>query len=301
MKDDKNRAIKGRKDRWKRRLVAPGFRLTERDKRIVRSVAEMKYLTCNQVCELYFASGARSNCQRRLTLLTEHRYVDKLPDRGQNEPDVYCVNRKATKAVKLLRQGLIEFKPQVARPIQQLDHVLLINDVRCRLERVCRSRNVDVSEWHDQADLAPNTRNAGFVPDGFFVLAWTIDGRATSAGFFLEVERSPRSPAAMRAKYAHVVSFVRSGEYERRFQRRSLRLLVATSSTSLDLEREWTRRLASLAGQAALSFARFASHRELLSPAADLLSDPLWMKPDTRDACSLLPAENSARGSDATH
>ena len=277
-----------RAKRWERPTAAAAMQLTPRDEEIVRTVWRLRFVTCDQVNDLFFTEGARSNCQRRLTLLFQNGYLAKLC-RAVNEPDVYFLGREAREGLKLLRsrttsQDLV----RRTRSFVQLEHVLAINDVRCRVTRASREIGQEVIDWRDQAELVQPLRSARLVPDGYFVLQKRFEDRSAIAAFMLEVERSPRGPRALLQKYGRLREFYESGAYQRLFERRSLRLLVLTSSVSKEAESVWAGRLSSLAEKVGLTFARFSSQREFLSIRPNMmLESAIWHRPGRPERIAL--------------
>jgi hypothetical protein len=275
-----------RKRRWERRDVSgETVRLTSRDARMVAAIAELGFATVGQICELVFGGRARSNCQRRFTFLHVHGYVDKVPGRAVNQPDVYCLTRNVPAGLRLLRLQNVKDE-LVRRPGRnpQLEHVLAINDVRCALSRAARAGGLELALWQGQRELAPMAQEAGFVPDGFAVLRRNLPEGRLASSLLIEVERSPRRPRAVLRKFARIRELHESGFYTQRFGRRSLRLLVLTSHMNLDAEERWARTLCGLAERAGLSFARFASLRRLLGVApGDLFGAAIWWRPGARE------------------
>jgi hypothetical protein len=276
-------------ERWQRADTPPPMRPTARDVEVVQAVWQLRMCTANQICDLLFSAGGRSRCQRRLTLLYQHRFIEKLPGRAPSSPDVYSVGREAVQGLRLLRAASASRDLlRRTRRVGQLEHVLAVNDVRCRIARAARERGLELPEWRDQGELARFGREFGVIPDAYFVLQREIEGRVGSAAFALEVERSPRGPEAMSRKYRRVVDFYRTGAYERAFHRRSLRVLVVVSSITLDAELSWAWRLAVLAERAGLSFGAFGSSRELLATLPEsLFRAPIWFRPHQAERCAI--------------
>lgn len=274
--------IKGeRKGRWERDSGNTRMAVTVRDEAIVTAVAGLRYVTLDHIRDLFFSAGARSNCQRRLTLLYNGGFIDKLKGRAASEPDVYCLSREAPAGLKLLRRN--GTKRDLLRPASstpQLQHVLGVNDVYCRLTRACRECGLELTGWRSQADLSTLGNKAGAIPDGFFVVRKRVEGGALTSACMLEMERSPRSPRTMLRKYTRLREFYENGSYERSFGHRTLRCLVVTSQLSIKAEQRWATTLSRLAESAGLSFGWFASLREILAtePAA-LLEAPIWRRP----------------------
>lgn len=257
------------------------MRVTPRDTgQLLPTVANLGHCTVDQLCDSLATPGARSRLQRRLTLLYQHRWVDKIIS-GPTSKDIYFIGPGAPRGVKLLRSMSSSADPlRRIRRVGQIEHVLLVNDLRCRIMRAARERRLQLVEWRDQAALARYSREVGVIPDGFFVLRRELDGRAGTAAHFVEAERSPRSPATMLRKYRRLADFFTSGLYARTFGRQSLRVLVVTSALTVEAEEAWARRLSLLAENAGLAFGMFCSARRFMAVDADqLFRTEIWLRP----------------------
>jgi len=169
-----------------------------------------------------------------------------------------------------------------------VDHVIAINDARCRLIAASSAHGLEVEEWRDQAELAWMAQTVGAVPDGYFVLRRRSAAGSVVAAFFLEVERSPRSARTMAEKYRRLLAFHASGLYEERFRKRSLRMLVVTAAMSEDVEARWATRLCATAERIGLGFGLFASFRQLMHQPGDrLLEAPIWLRSVGADPCAI--------------
>lgn len=259
----------------------PPMRVTSRDTgQLLPTVANLGHCTVDQLCDALASPGARSRLQRRLTLLYQHRWVDKIVS-GPTSKDIYSIGPGAPRGVQLLRSMSSSADPlRRIRRVGQIEHVLLINDLRCRIMRAARERRLQLVEWRDQAALARYSREVGVIPDGFFVLRRELDGRTGTAAHFVEAERSPRSPATMLRKYRRLADFFNNGLYARTFGRGSLRVLVVASALTVDAEEAWARRLSLLADKAGLAFGMFCSARRFMDVDADhLFRAEIWLRP----------------------
>lgn len=256
----------------------PPLRLTRRDvHQLLPMVNELRHCTVTQLTDAVGSPGGRSRIQRRLTLLYQHGYLDKISG-GPTTMDVYFLARKSP----------FRALSGASRRTGQLQHVLLINDLRCRIARASRERGLELVEWRDQAAIARLTRESGIIPDGFFVLRGQAKGHAGTAAHFLEAERSPRERETMLTKYRKLTAFFESGRYAQLSGRKSLRVLVVTSSLTIEAEEAWARRLCNLAQKAGMNFGLFASARRFMAEDSDrLFLAPIWRSPGSPDLVSL--------------
>jgi len=130
-----------RRSRFRRDLTLLPHRLTHRDIKILKSIDRLKYLTSQQIANLF--SSSRGTINKRLKLLFHHHYLGKLPALLSphlfNSPDVYFINlnRKtshalAGKDITLPHQKRSNYKIPKRDYIQ---HTLLTNDCLIAFER----------------------------------------------------------------------------------------------------------------------------------------------------------------------
>jgi len=191
---------------------------TKRDRDILDLVFWWRALRRDHIQGQLFAGKASSRCRLRLALLHSHRYLDKLPNRPVNDFDVYFVSRHCTKGLRLLedRWGKDEIRKRLGR-VGKLEHTLAVNDVRLRFVLACAKAGYDISLWRDEIDLSQMAGEVGLVPDAYFQIRRTLGGDQKTAAFFLEVEQTTRSRAAIHHKFLRYADFYRSGHYEAMF------------------------------------------------------------------------------------
>lgn len=267
--------------------------LTERDKEIVRWISTVGVSTRDQVQKLFFAPGSRSRCQRRLTLLYRNRYLDRLAGRGPTTPDVYCLTRRCTNGIRLLRAGALDM-PKLRPPSStRLQHVLAIISCRVQVARACMDTGIELVRWLDERDLIDLVTNEGIVPDAYFQLA-RIDsaGEKRFCSYFLEVERSGKSERALKEKLRRYGRFYYEGRFEDRFGARALKILwLLDGEFGVPPDRQ-LRRLAEFAAEENIALVRLAPLAAFVGIAAsDALSTRLWLKPGRVGLCPLFGTE----------
>ncbi len=123
-----------RRSRYRRDPTLLPHRLTNRDIEILKAIDRFKYLTAQQIADLFYNSRGAIN--KRLKLLFHHHYLGKLPGKVSpnlfNSPDIYFINldRKASrilaaKGVALPHQKHAKQKNPKRDYVQ---HTLLTND-----------------------------------------------------------------------------------------------------------------------------------------------------------------------------
>ncbi len=293
--------------RHRRAETPPPMLLTERDIEILRTVAEFRYMTREQVEKLFFSPSTTSYCKRRLSLLYHNGYLERrfLPLRqafgaarayyvlDQKGAEVVCETTGRT------RQEL-DWRPRDGRrePLY-MEHTLAINDVRAIAALTAQRRGIDLA-WTDERELkrrvrehrvpdptAPD-RKITIVPDGYFVIQhrWA---------FALELDRATVEEQPFKRKVRGYGEWKRSGAYARSLGTHSLRVLFVVADERRDprrLERirDWTvaagggtmfwfARQADLTGSdmfanASWAVARAEGRRRLFGGEIDELGDP---------------------------
>jgi len=236
---------KTRLPRYRKAKTPPPMRLTDRDKRIVEAVYQLRFLTRDQIKKLEFEKGSMTACQRRLSLLYHNGYlsaVHKLVPTGYGSSKrAYCLSKKGAALISHL------YGEKEARQIKWnekhnrvetffIEHTLAINDVRIAfLKAVLETDDYnlfwfneqEVKAWKEKIDDPEKSgKTLPITPDSFLYLL----GKDKKAYFFLEVDRATESNRRWRDKIRGYVEYVKSGKYQERFQTSALRVLTVTTS-----------------------------------------------------------------------
>lgn len=177
----------------------PGFRMTQRDKEVVKAVYTHRALTTPQIEILLFppdngqVHGTKtSRARHRLKLLFHYGYLfrDEQPTKlsAGKKPLVYLLDRKA---IPLLASEYgvfeedIDWSPRNNKLAQRfLDHLLSMNDVRIAIEVGAGKQGIQLLHWLDEKTLKSREMKdsveitgsegqitkATIVPDGYFAL-----------------------------------------------------------------------------------------------------------------------------------
>ncbi len=237
--------VKQRLPRYKKAKTAPAMRLTDRDKRIIQWVYQMRFLTRDQIKLLEFKDGSMTACQRRLSLLFHNGYlsaIQKPVSSGYGSSKrAYCLSKKGKELISFTNDGKeitdIKWNEKNNKiEFYFLEHILAINDVRIAFINAALNKNYDISwipEWEIKAmkEKVPDPENANktlpITPDSFFALI----GEDKKACYFLEVDRATESNRRWRDKIKGYVEYVKSGDYYEKFKSKALRVLTVTTTT----------------------------------------------------------------------
>jgi len=221
----------------------PPMRLMARDLEILSAVHDFRIVRGGQLQALFF--GSQSTASYRLSRLYQHGFLDRhfLPTLGgmASSPALYTLGRRG---VDVLRRALDGDPKQIRKPPNHrelsplfLEHLLQINHFRVAVTVAARNLGYTLEKWLDDFQLkasydqviieAPNRRRreVSLIPDGYFVLH-APQGRAC---FFLEMDRGTMTRGRFRDKVLAYQAYIASGQYEKRYGTRSLRVLTVTS------------------------------------------------------------------------
>jgi hypothetical protein len=212
----------------------PGFKMTERDTDIIRTVSVYQAVTTEQIRTLLFGGKQRSTqCDLRLRLLFQHGYLDR---RGQatlyeeNKPLIYVLTQKGIQHLAEVDGGDnsdISWHPKLNQMSQHhLQHLLQVNDVRIAIEQACDLNNYEL-KWLDEYTIRRHRlydrfsvqysngaiRVTVLIPDGFFAL----DTPKLWLGCFLEVDRGTESLKTISQKLSKYLAYFVTNSYKERY------------------------------------------------------------------------------------
>jgi len=271
--------------RYKIAKTPPPMRLTERDKRVIEWVYLFRFLTMDQIKLLEFENVSKTACQRRLTLLYHNKYLSAI-----NKPThagfgsskrAYCLSKRGKDVISFMYDGTDlktikwnEKNNQVE--IYFLEHTLAVNDIRVAFTVSARSLGYEL-EWIPEWELKTlkervrdPERSGKFLPitpDGYFILK----DNNREARFSVEADRATETNRRWKDKVRGYVEYVKTGQYFRRYNAESLRVLTVTTSP---------KRLENLSTTTkdveGASFFWFTTEDKILNH--NVIIDPIWIK-----------------------
>lgn len=291
--------------RARRAETPPPMQLTSRDLEILRTVAEFRYMTREQVEKLFFSPASASYCKRRLSLLYHNGYLERrfLPLRQAfgAARAYYTLDRKGADvlahALELPRSQL-DWRPRDGRrEALYMEHSLRINDVRVLMLIAAKAAGLQF-DWIDERELKRRAsghrvpdplhqdRTITIVPDGYFKLA----GRWA---FALELDRGTVEEVPFKRKVRGYGEWKASGRYAQAFGIQSLRVLFVVADAHRDPKRlariqRWTE---DAKGRSLFWYA----HLSELSTAA-VLAEPVWSVAGTEPKARLLGGPHDSLG-----
>jgi len=220
----------------------PAMRLTKRDIEIIKTVYDFRVLRGDQIQSLFF--GSQSTASYRLLRLYQHEYLNRhfLPTLGglANSPTLYTLD-KAGIAVLRRDHGLApeDFSRNLAKKELSplfLEHILDINSFRVSVNLAVKDNGYDIEKWIDDGTLKSDydrvkirttkgrSKNVSLIPDGYF----TLQVPRGKSNFFLEIDRGTMTNQRFQEKILAYQAYISSGQYQRRYKTKSLRVLTVT-------------------------------------------------------------------------
>jgi hypothetical protein len=274
------------------------MQLTARDCEVIRAVNEHRLLSTEQIEALFFTS--RSTAQYRLSRLFQHEFLDRhflsvVTHAPAKSPALYTLGKRGAQLlvdrfnydrsrIRLLKRANLGW--------QTVEHTLKVNDLRVAITLACRAADLTLETWLDEAafraqpdytvvkDKSGRERRKPVFPDGYFA----VRSPQGTARFFVEVDRGTELLSRFAPQIAVYEAYVDSGQYQERFEARSLRILVVTTTA---------RRLSSLVrvtqgagGDRKYHFATF----DQISPAT-VLTGAIWRRLETDGLTALIAEE----------
>lgn len=288
-------------------VASSGFRLTPRDREIVKAVYAYRALTTPQIQALLFsphASRPDTRCKRRLHLLHAAGLLfrDEQPTKLSEgrKPLVYFL---AAGGTQLLAELLdvdrheIDWTPKHNNVTWlYLEHLLRTNDIRVSISTCAKRHGWTITRWLDDRALKRQRRDVveitgpsggrqkvAIVPDGYFALQ--IGTRTYRR--FIEADLGTVTAASSKEgrrdwtrRIRAFLAYRRSGLYEKRYGSKVFRVwTVTTTAKRLETLLNVTK---AAGGGELFSFTTFDALR-----GADALTDPVWRQPGSE---RLVPA-----------
>lgn len=259
----------------------------ERDLRILRALAEHRFLTSEQIFAL--DGGGRRNLQRRLQHLFHLGFVDRPAQQlSFDRPQSHIVYGLGDKGADLLCERLAWPRGKVdwnaknrQASASYIWHGLIVSDFWTVLTLALRGNPATVVNWQQGAELRDHVTVEGkrlaIVPDAFF----TIEEGDDLLHFFLEADRSTMTLKRFWGKMRAYWEWWKDQRHIEKFGIERFRVLTITlSEPRKESLREVTRRADDLRrGSAMFLFACEKSYN-LHEPPSILR--PIWQCPRDR-------------------
>lgn len=246
--------VSKRLNKRKRASKPPSMILQNRDKEIILAIYRYRFLSREQIENLFFNTTARAN--RRLNKLYHNGYLNRvfLSAATGSSQAVYCLDKKGVQEIAInLGTDISEIKWQSNNRVKSLflKHTLAINDFHIALELDSRLPSghelvlwLSENERHDTfsawSEKNHQWENKTLNPDGYG--QYRFGDKIFS--FFLEMDMGTMSNKRLKEKFQRYMEYKNSGAYQERYGLRFFRVLVVT----IGVKR--LRNLKKIAGQA---------------------------------------------------
>lgn len=276
----------------------PNMVLTDRDCDILKIVNDCRILRSSHLENLFFQS--RSTAQFRLSRLFHHEFLERhflsvVSGGPASSPALYSLGKRGVHVLISqfgYERNHIHMVKKDTIGWHILEHVLMINDVRIAIMQACKKEGIDLIEWREEnafraapdyveiKDKRGRTHKKPVLPDGYFCLN-TPKGKSR---FFLELDRGTEVLSKVIPQLQVYETYTASGQYQDRFQAKSLRILIVTTTTKrLDNLKEVARKVG---GDRKYWFTTF----DQIKPDS-ILTEPIWQQLGNVELHPLISAE----------
>jgi len=230
-----------RKSKWQRAKNPQRLILQERDKDIMMSVYEYRFLTREQIQRL-FDFNCVSKANLRLRRLYDHNYLSRtfIPTSRGSLKAIYFLGGKGLNIItEKLGLDPLEVKNNQKKVSQLkslfLRHNLNLNEVKISFSKAIeRYHSINLELWVNDHDCLQEyyLSHAGqkvkriFRPDGYFRLSC----KDKLYSFFVELDQSTESHKKFKKKVESYLEFAGRGYYQKIFGVRYFRCLIIAPS-----------------------------------------------------------------------
>ena len=231
----------------------PRMRITDRDLRILQTVAAFRFVSGDQIERLIFTERdkgdrKKTRCPARLRKLFDNRLLGRVrwPFNAITLPMIYYLEKSGADLLAL-KQGVErdqittvtknEKRPVISRSLLFLAHTLAINDFRIDVTRAVERNGCELLMWLNEYELGREYAEIEFdgrrsrqavQPDGYFA----IKAGDAESHFFLEMDMETTPPRRWEPKVLGLYEYRFQGKYTERFGTKNLRVLCVTPTTS---------------------------------------------------------------------
>jgi hypothetical protein len=242
------------------------FSLSGLDDRFLQTIYRYHMLKPEQLTRRYYSRGSLTFVKARLKLLTDHGYLDanEQPTTRGRSPYFYTL---ASKGIKYLKEVGFEIN-RYYRPSRKVEylpfllHTFSVNDVLIAAELLAEGLpqltlaetqhelvlkqdpcKVPIGREPPSGDGSILAKHISIVPDGWLDFQYDR-GTGTQERrmcIWLEVDRGTVGMKDFKEKATAILTFYKSGAYQKRFGTNSLRVAFATTDgmTRVKQMRTW--------------------------------------------------------------
>jgi len=227
--------------RIKNNRISP-MALTDRDKAIIVSVYENRFLRRDQIQRLFFRNTSLPACNMRLKKLYEHHFLDRLfkPVAVGSSQAVYALNKRGADLVAQILE-IDRYQVNWKRDHNRveflfMEHTLAVSEFKVNLDlalALSASANLFFYRRGDKplvtrvSDPSNKKKYLVVAPDAFFSLSIIGNGKSY---FFAEVDMGTETLTRFAEKITAYKQFWKSGKYTDIYSYKHFRVLTIAES-----------------------------------------------------------------------
>jgi hypothetical protein len=220
---------KHRFKKFERSENPPGFRIGETDLKILKLLADCRFLDSRQITA-FFRSQSSRNIKKRLQFLYHGGYIERpgqqMATYKLSDYLVYSLGKKGASLVSQDKGKIIESKPSKEVGVSFMRHSLMISDFRLALEAALKNNGTfKLAVWREMGAIdAVHCDNCRLpiAPDAFFA----IDHKDFVMHFFLEADRSTMTLERVANKFKGYWYWKADGGHTQKIGINSFRVLT---------------------------------------------------------------------------
>jgi DNA-binding PadR family transcriptional regulator len=276
--------------------------LQERDREIVRLVADYRFITSEEIQALI--PGSDQTILRRLQKLYHAGYLDRPRSQQQrgNAKMIYALGQEGAHLLAKLRgneypKGDWSEKNRQVR-VQYLEHSIMVSRFRATLTLAARlNGQVALESWHQGQELQDEVRvehpdwteRIPVCPDAFFVLRLTAEREGCNrVHVLLEADRGTMTLKRVLTKLRGYWHYWRSGKQEERFEMKNFLVLTVSRTTERSENLSAATQELDAPKHRGLRMFLFGSEQNYSLTNAGRILDPVWRTSGDGDLHSLL-------------
>lgn len=268
--------------KFERSQTPPNFRIGEKDIRIIRELADYKFLDAKQIAALHPEIAERT-LKRRLQFLFHAGFLERpIHQFSYFKPSNHIVYALGKEGAKLVFPDKKMKSPSAGKTKETgpvfLWHSLMISNFRAVLSLALRNaKESKLARWQAE-DLADEVYAEGeklpLAPDAFF----TLEDRDDYLHFFLEADRSTMARERFLKKMRGYWQWWREEGHKRKFGISRFRVLtVAVSEERKENLREITKQADE--GRRGSEMFLFACEKAYDLEKPESILRPIWQSP----------------------
>lgn len=195
---------KHRFKKFERSANPPGFRIIQTDLKILKLLAECRFMDAGQI-RASFPEQSERNVRRRLQFLYHNGYIERPKQQKAtfraSEYIIYSLSKKGAGLVDRGGEAIAQAKPSKEIGISFMRHSLMLSGFRMALSEALKdNKKFSLAVWRELGPIDAvqcEGERLPIAPDAFFA----IDHERYMLNFFLEADRSTMTLERVKNKF----------------------------------------------------------------------------------------------------